>query len=123
LYRNIFLPHHQEKISKLDLRYDITVLPPGMIGQEFNKSLGHYHPMVPGLAIAYPELYEVLHGKALFLLQKMDADFKNVITVLAIEAVAGQKIVYPPNYGHIIVNIGSEPLVTANWVVSSFESL
>ena len=29
------------------LRYDITVIYPGLIGSEYVKTLGHYHPKVP----------------------------------------------------------------------------
>ncbi|HTL39221.1 MAG TPA: glucose-6-phosphate isomerase family protein [Methylomirabilota bacterium] len=123
VYRNIALPEHADLIAKNQLEYDITILPPGKLGQEFNKTLGHYHANIPGSHTAHPELYEVLHGEGLFLLQKMDPDFKQVITVLVTQAKAGDKIVYPPNYGHIIINIGREPLVTANWLSTSYKPL
>src|SRR5690348_7449365 len=68
VYRNVALPHDQDELNHHHLTYDITILPPGMIGQEFNKTLGHYHGDIPGKKIAHPELYEILHGRALFLL-------------------------------------------------------
>jgi glucose-6-phosphate isomerase len=43
--------------------------------------------------------------------------------VLAIEAEVGDKVIYPPNYGHIFVNIGSEVLVTANWISDGYKPL
>lgn len=123
MYRNVHLPEDAEKIKQLNLSYDITVLPPAMIGKEFNKTVGHYHAYKPGTHFAFPEIYQVLHGKALFLLQKMDPEFKEVISVIAMEAKEGEKVIYPPNYGHIIVNIGPEVLVTANWVGDHFERM
>lgn len=107
-------------IVKNDLRYDITILKPNKLGKEFNKTLGHDHPIVPGTDITYPELYEVLEGKAIFLLQDSDGDrIKNIV---AIKAQRGDKIVIPPNYEHLMINIGKTDLKTANWVNRKFES-
>lgn len=123
MYRNVHLPEHEQIIKDMNVSYDITVIPPGKIGQEFIKTAGHYHATKPGTEFAYPEAYEVITGKALFLLQKMDPLFQDVITIIGIEAQAGDKVVYPPNYGHIIINIGDEVLVTSNWVGEGFERM
>jgi len=123
MYRDVHIPDDEPVIRGMGLSYDVTVIPPAMVGREFNKTVGHYHALKPGTGIAYPEIYEVLHGKALFLLQKMDPEFKQVIAVIAMEAKAGDKVIYPPNYGHIIANIGSEVLVTSNWVGDNFERM
>jgi glucose-6-phosphate isomerase len=121
MYRDVHLPEHEKIIRDAKVRYDITVIPPGMIGKEFIKTVGHFHSRVPGEEFDYPEIYEVLHGQALFLIQKLDQNDPNTVrTVMAIKAGKGEKVVYPPNYGHIIVNIGHEVLVTANWVSSEY---
>ncbi|MGQ9718463.1 MAG: glucose-6-phosphate isomerase family protein [Nitrososphaerales archaeon] len=36
------------------MRYDITVLESGKIGQEFVKMIGHYHPFKPGTKVNTP---------------------------------------------------------------------
>ncbi len=124
VYRGISFESDKDVIAQNHLEYDITIHPPVLIGnEEYNKTVGHYHANISGTSIAHPEMYEVLNGKALFLLQKMDADMKNLVTVLAIEASAGEKVIYPPNYGHIIVNIGDEPLVTANWLSTDYKPM
>lgn len=123
MHRDVYLPEHEALIHKDNLRYDITVIPAATVGKEFNKTLGHYHANIPGTNVAHPEMCEVLSGKALFVIQKMDTEFKNLITVLAVEADVGDKVIYPPNYGHIIVNKGSEVLVTANWVSRDYKAL
>ncbi len=120
MYRDVHLPKDEQLIRENEVRYDITLIPPGKIGDEYVKTVGHYHSMVPGEDYAYPELYEVLFGHALFLIQKPDKETGKIITVMAIRAGVGDKVVYPPNYGHIIVNIGKTALVTANWVSSEY---
>ena len=106
------------KLIKNDLRYDITILRPQKLGKEFNKTLGHDHPIVPGTSITYPELYEVLEGKALFILQDSQED--NIKDIIAIKAHPGDKIIIPPNYEHLFINIGKTDLRVANLVSRSF---
>lgn len=116
VYRGIHLPEHQQVVKENNLIYDITIIPPMMLGNEFNKTAGHYHAPKQGTNnIAHPEVYEILHGEALVILQKMDEKFENVLNVLAIMGRPGEKIIYPPNYGHILINIGTTPLVAADW--------
>jgi glucose-6-phosphate isomerase len=121
MYRGIC--HHEDKalIEKHSLRYDITILLPGQIGQEYIKTAGHYHPEKPGTETTYPEVYEVLHGKAHYMLQtEPDEDG---VDVLLIEANAGDKVLIPPGYGHITINPGSSILVVSNWVAAGFDSV
>jgi glucose-6-phosphate isomerase len=108
------------KIIQHDLRYDFTILKPKRLGKEFNKTLGHDHPLVPGTSITYPELYEVIDGKAIFLLQDSREDA--IRDIFAIKANKGDKIIILPNYEHLIINIGKKELKTSNWVARSFSS-
>ncbi|MBI2355811.1 MAG: hypothetical protein HYV13_01215 [Candidatus Doudnabacteria bacterium] len=124
VYRGIHMPEHQQILRAHHLTYDITVIPSFMLGEEFNHTVGHYHAPKPGTNnIAHPEVYEVLHGEALVLLQKMDQNFEKTINVLAVKARTGEKVIYPPNYGHIMINIGSEVLVVANWLSTDYKPL
>lgn len=85
-----------------DLRYDLTLIPPGIIGGEFVKTAGHYHK-------SYPEVYEVLMGRAYFLIQSESE-------VCLVEAGPQEKFIIPPSFGHNTVNAFNEPLLMANWV-------
>ena len=123
MYRDVHLPEHEDEIRKNNLRYDMTILPAAMIGREFNKTVGHYHPIIPGKKIAYPEFYEVIEGEGLFMIQKVDESGKNILDIQATIARTGDKIVYPPDYGHIMVNIGKGPLITSNWEADNFKSI
>ena len=90
-----------EAIKAHHLRYDITVIPPAMLGSEYIKTVGHYHPRVPGTNVYYPEIYQVLEGSATYLLQKVksgEEDF--VMDVVVITAKKGDLVLVPPGYGH-----------------------
>jgi len=119
MYRDLFLSRaDKEKLLQQDLRYDITIIPPNMLGREYIKTAGHYHPIVPGGAVTYPELYEVLEGEALYLLQNLDLS-----DVVAVYASAGDKVLVPPDYGHITINRSNKTLKMANFVARNFSSL
>jgi len=119
MYRDLSLSRaDKEKLLQQDLRYDITVIPPNMLGREYIKTAGHYHPLVPGGSVTYPELYEVLEGEALYLLQNLDLS-----DVVAVYASAGDKVLVPPNYGHITINRSNKTLKMANFVARNFSSL
>ena len=103
------------------LRYDITVIPPRMLGCEFIKTAGHYHPFVPGTRTTYPEIYEVLCGEANYILQKPDRE--GIEDVILIKAGVGDKVIIPPGYGHLTINTSNKVLEMANWVARDFESV
>lgn len=117
MYRDVFRLKDENIIRKYKLRYDITVIKPGMLGNEYMKTAGHYHPK------SYPELYEVVYGEAICLQQRPDADdFRKIKEVIVVKAKQGQKIICLPYFGHILINSGDKPLITANWVSSEFSS-
>ena len=124
MYRGCFKnKEHEKTAEKHKLRYDITILLPTTLGKEFNKTLGHYHPLIKGKTHSYPEMYEVLKGKALYLLQKQKPDTTNEIEdVYFVEAKEGDVVVIPPDYGHITINPSKEPLIMSNWTDSTFHS-
>lgn len=92
------------------LRYDITTVPAKMLGNEFTKTKGHYHQG------AYPEVYMVLEGTAIYLMQKRKENGE-IEDAYFVEAHAGDVAVIPPFYGHITINpSATENLKMANWV-------
>lgn len=121
MYRGVCREEDKALIERYGLRYDVTVIRPGRTGQEFIKTAGHYHPLKPGTDTTYPEVYEVLHGRAHYLLQT-EADEDGVDAIL-IEANAGDKVLIPPGYGHITINPGDTYLIMSNWVAANFSSV
>jgi glucose-6-phosphate isomerase len=96
--------------TKNGIRYDVTVIPPKMLGEEFVKTKGHYH------FGSYGELYKILAGESIFLIQKKEAK-----DVYFVRAKRGEYILIPPHYGHTIINPSSKTessstLKIANWV-------
>lgn len=115
MYRNIYLDEHKDLFERNRIRFDITILLPLIIGKEYNKTFGHYHPKSNGFS--YPEIYEVIKGRAIFILQSETFD-----RVFLIYAKEGDQVFIFPNYGHVTVNIGNEPLILSNLVYSDFQS-
>jgi len=127
MYRNVHRPEDESLIVSNHLRYDMTVILPGMIGEEYTKTLGHYHPDKSNQKISYPEVYEVISGRAFYLLQKPKRtadgfDFGIIEEAILVEVKAGEKAVMPPDFGHITINMDTEPLVMSNWVCGDFQS-
>ncbi len=122
MYRDVSRNENDEKkIKSTKLRYDITVIPPVKLGKEFVKTLGHYHPPLPCSDVTYAEVYEVLDGSAHYLLQK---EVNGIIEdVVVIEAERGEKVIIPPNYGHVTINPSDRELKMANLVFREFSSI
>jgi glucose-6-phosphate isomerase len=100
------------------LRYDVTVTLPGAVDGERVKTAGHYHALDPH-GVSWPEIYDVLSGSAVFVLQRAVGDpagDPEIDRALAIVAGPGDRLVIPPDYGHVTVNVGETPLVVADLV-------
>ena len=132
MYRGVGYAADREALTARGLRYDITVLRPGTVGTEYIKTAGHYHSPVPGggppgwpakTEFTYPELYEVLHGVAHYLLQRVNQAQDLAEDVILVEARPGDRLLVPPGYGHITINPGREPLVMCNLVEATFRSV
>jgi glucose-6-phosphate isomerase, archaeal len=124
MYRDLSLTEDDaDMIKRHQLRYDITIIPPLQMGLELVKTYGHYHPRVnEKLSLTYPEVYEVLDGDAHYLLQRAKNEH-SVDEALLVKATKGDKVIIPPNYGHVTINPSEKTLKMANWVCRSFESL
>lgn len=90
------------------LRYDVTVIPPRMFGNEFVKTKGHIH------AGFYGEVYMVLEGEGIYFAQLGDEN--EIKDVFAVHGKKGDVIIIPAGYGHVTINPGKEQLKTANWI-------
>ncbi len=124
MYRGVAVLDDLPAIKNAGLRYDITAVRPGTISKEYVKTAGHYHPYKEGTGLTWPEAYEVLHGRAHYLLQKAVPDLPDQLEeVYLIAAKPGDKVLIPPGFGHITINPGDEFLIMSNWVAEGFASL
>ena len=113
MYRGVssLNPAFKKLERKFGIRYDLTLIKNGLMGPEYVRTAGHHHPK------NYSEVYEVVHGKAAFILQSKD--LKKMMVVIAGE---GEAVVIPPRFGHQTVNIGKSPLLVGNLVYRGFKS-
>jgi len=112
MFRHIF--------DKIDIRYDITYIPPKLIGNEYNKTHGHYHPNTND-GYGYPELYRIISGRGLFILQKENDD--ETYDVYVIHGNKNNVIFIPPGFGHVSINPTKDTmLILENLVSDGFES-
>jgi len=96
---------------KKELRYDITMIPPRMLGEEFVRTKGNRNHK------NFPELYTVLKGEAIFLLQKTKRRKISVVeNIKAIKAKRGDWIIIPAKYAVLMINPSKKILKTGNWV-------
>lgn len=122
MYRAVHTPEAAKLFEKTSLRYDVTVVADTHLGGEYNKTLGHYHEMHDA-RLSFPELYEVLHGEAKYVLQERKTPSgEEAGRVFVVRAKAGDKLIVPANFGHVTTNVGRGPLVMDNVVEAHFKS-
>lgn len=121
-YRNIRFPEHEALFKRHDIRYDITAIQPGAINGEFKKTSGHYHGYIAGEMHTYPEVYEVIRGEILFVLQKtfqFDAEEPVIEELKVVRVREGQAVIIPPFCGHCSINPAQEVSMFSNLAVVS----
>jgi len=94
-----------------EIRYDITVIPPQMLSQEFVRTKGNRN------SNGFNELYTILSGEAIFLMQKVYPErSRRVQDAKAIKVKKGDYVLVPADYSVIIINASKKELKTGNWV-------
>lgn len=121
IFRDICRKEDEKIFQKYKIRFDLTILFSRFLKNEYNKTFGHLHP-VAEKSLTYPEIYEVIRGKALFILQHFITKQK-IDKVIVIKAKKNDKVLIPPNYGHTTVNIGKRDLILVNLVSRKFSSI
>lgn len=114
MYRGVCLDGDRQWFEDTGIRYDITVLAPRWPCPEPVKTLGHTHSTVGPSGLTYPELYQVVAGTGLFLLQ-------GECSAVLVQALAGEVVWVPPGFGHVTLNPGPAPLVMANLIATACE--
>jgi oxalate decarboxylase/phosphoglucose isomerase-like protein (cupin superfamily) len=89
---------------------NITVWEPGLVGDEYIKTFGHYH------VGKLDETYWLLYGEGVVLLQKL-ADMSDPSVVAEFKAVPvkpGDSVFIDSGYGHLVANTGTTYMATAD---------
>lgn len=106
-----------EKIKAANLRFDILDSVSVHLGQEYNKTAGHYHSLAHGTNFTYPEIYELIGGEMYYLMQKIEGD--KVVDVYAVRASGGDKVIVPSGYGHFSIFLSNGKIRESNWTSNS----
>jgi len=94
-----------------DLRYDLTLIYAKDEQGELPRTTGHYHTK------GFAELFEVIEGRTMVLMQKHKKEPNDIDKVYIIEAKAGEKLIVLPDFGFTNINAEkSENLLLSNWV-------
>lgn len=101
------------QLADLPLRYELTAMHGRPVGWEAAKTLGHVHVCPPGVPVGYPEVVEVLHGVAGFLIQDLadGPDGAQSRRAWLVRAEPGDWVVLPPDLAHVTIDLGTGPLV------------
>lgn len=119
VYRDVRYAADEALLERDQYKYDFTLIMPGQVNGECKKTSGHYHGYNPERTNTYPEVYEVLAGTALYVLQRADnfegrAEDLKVDDIIIVKVEAGQSIIIPPNYGHASLNGGDGVMLFSN---------
>jgi glucose-6-phosphate isomerase len=107
----LWLEEDEVMWKKANIIYGVVVFVPGRFAGEYNKSSGQYHPIIPPNTMGSPEVYSVFHGTGHFLLQKSIPPYDTIQDAVLVEVQPGESFIIPPDYGHLQINPGNEPLI------------
>ena len=101
------------RLQGLPLRYELTIMGGRPIGSEAAKTFGHVHIRPGGAMFGYPEVVEVVHGEAGFLIQDLRGSPDGPMSTVAwlVRARPGDWVILPPELAHVTIDLGAGPLV------------
>lgn len=127
MYNGIAHKADHDVLSATGMRFGLTLIFPYPIGRERAKTRGHIHTWPQDRSggqigrYNYPQICEVLSGKAQFFFQTIDVETRSAPFCAMIEASPGDKVIIPPNVHHLTVCAGDEPLVFADVIPGPVE--
>lgn len=123
MFNGVYRRADAHRIAGSGLRYELTLIPPRLIGRELIKTHGHVHNAPPGSRVTYAEVCEVLLGTAHFFFQTLDPEGPDASMAFYIEAGPGQKVVIAPDLDHLTINAGNGPLLFADVVATGIQGV
>jgi len=100
---------------------NITVWEPGLVGEEYIKTYGHYH------VGSLDETYWILYGEGVAVTQKLSTNsdgtfIHDVVDEFTAKIVKqGESMYMAPSFGHLFANVGTTYFVTADTSPVNFE--
>jgi glucose-6-phosphate isomerase, archaeal len=113
IYMDIARRDDLDALHAQGLLYGAVIYNAGTIGQERLRSQGHIHSEKPGTGLRYSEVYEFWSGQGLIYLQKECAP--QVSEAYLIPVNAGDKVVIPYGWVHLVVTLGEQVVSFGAW--------
>ena len=105
-----------------DIRFDLIVIQPGNLGEEYTKTLGYYRSFAEN-GYRYPEIYQLVVGYAEFVLQQQGEKHEKVRDIVMIRAQKQDLLAIPPSYGVTIINPSQKKTVIARIRATNAEEI
>lgn len=100
-----------------NLRYDLTLLYAKNSAGEMPRTFGHYHSK------GFAELFGVISGRTMALMQKHGQEPNSIEEVYLIEAGIGKSFIILPDFGFTNINPDvSQDLLLYNWINKNVEN-
>lgn len=113
IYMDIARRQDLPALEEQGLLYGAVVYNSGTVGQERLRSQGHIHSEKPGTGLRYSEVYEFWTGRGLIYMQKECAP--DVTKAIIVPVEAGDKVVIPFGWVHLVVTQGDDVLSFGAW--------
>lgn len=113
IYMDIARAQDIAALKEQGLLYGAVVYNSGTVGRERLRSQGHIHSEKPGTGLRYSEIYEFWTGEGLIYMQKECAP--NVSRAIIVPVKAGDKVVIPFGWVHLVVTQGDNVLSFGAW--------
>jgi oxalate decarboxylase/phosphoglucose isomerase-like protein (cupin superfamily) len=98
--------------TSLNIKFDLTILPPNKNGNPISRTRGHYHLVSKRTSLQYFDIYQVVKGNILFQTHlPMESAEESYFWVGS----PGDIFVLPPDMCHVLYNVGKSISVLSNW--------
>jgi len=113
IYMDIYRDADADALHAQRLLYGSVIYNHGAIGQERLRSQGHIHSEKRGVGLRYSEVYDFWTGRGFVYLQKEPTP--EVTRAYLVQVEAGDKVVIPFGWVHLVVTLGEDVLSFGAW--------
>ncbi len=113
IYMDIYRDEDGPALRAQDILYGSVIYNHGTVGHERLRSQGHVHSDKPGTGLRYSEVYDFWSGHGLVYLQKECGP--TVSRAFLVHVSAGDKLVIPFGWVHLVVTLGDDVLSFGAW--------
>ncbi|MCG3222070.1 MAG: hypothetical protein H7641_11895 [Candidatus Heimdallarchaeota archaeon] len=112
----------EDKEFWLDIQFDIIVMWPGFLGEEYNKTISYQRSTAEN-GFRFPEIYQMAEGYAEFFLQQPREKHEQIKEAIMIRAQKFDLIVIPPSYNVTIINPSEKKNIISRLRASDVEEM